>query len=463
MRSLAVAARTPALCGALTAQSFKDWRIASDDDRVIRSGEILVGPCRWALVSFDDVALAAALRVPGTLVYWLVHAEVETLGLMLLESSKGGYVGVLISADAIRDHAAAPRRGSIVADWIDHVRGIGGRVGSVLVSDHGIAPLPPDTCEGSWRTADLGDAEILPPAEPFLFTCTSNDLYGGATVLRAYCGLGTSLPIAGRIQHGWEPGPGVVIQMLEDSKKFARYFVWSSRAKDRMDIARSVSDEDPTKVVMGVAVAETKIALIPIGAPYLYLPELPDPGPISSNSLLAVPGHGIVASRERRAPWSAYLNTVARFVRIASFSHVTVLLYAEDDTEEARAAVRAAGFTPATCGDVGHPSFLLRLRDFIRRHAAVTSDRICTAGMYALYENRPFYLVGAGTVQHDPPDAYVDLVCAPTWIQEHFPGIAAGGLAGGLAGRAEALVEMGEKLPPSDLLRRLYSWIWEGS
>jgi len=108
---------------------------------------------------------------------------------------------------------------------------------------------------------------------------------------------------------------------------------------------------------------------------------------------------------------------------------------------------------------VGNLGYLGLVRDFIRQHAAVASDRVCTAGMYALYENRPFYIVGAGTIVNEPPDAYDCLVCDLDWIRHHFPGIA----AGGLAGRNEALIELGDKLDPERLKRTLWYWIWEGA
>ena len=79
--------------------------------------------------------------------------------------------------------------------------------------------------------------------------------------------------------------------------------------------------------------------------------------------------------------------------------------------------------------------------------------------MYSLYENRPFYIVGAGTVVNDPPDAYDDLVCNMDWIHKRFPGI----WAGGLEGRNEALEELGIKRSPEELKRIFWYWIWEGA
>jgi hypothetical protein len=200
-----------------------------------------------------------------------------------------------------------------------------------------------------------------------------------------------------------------------------------------------------------------KIALIPIGAPYLYLPELRDLGPIK-DWLLAVPGHGIAVST-RHSPWIPYLKAVEQTANQHKSSRVTVLIYPEDDTPELREEIREFGFVPASCGRIGDFAFVPCLRDFIRQHAAVTSDRLCTAGMYALYENRPFWLAGMGTITNQPPDAYEDLVANSDWIASNYPGI----WRGGLDGRNEALLELGEKRSPIDLCRQLYWWIWEGA
>ncbi|HZS41045.1 MAG TPA: glycosyltransferase, partial [Polyangia bacterium] len=61
----AIAARTPALAGALEAQEFKDCRVVDDCDRVLASGELSLfaeRPGRVLLVSLADEPLAGALR-----------------------------------------------------------------------------------------------------------------------------------------------------------------------------------------------------------------------------------------------------------------------------------------------------------------------------------------------------------------------------------------------------------------
>lgn len=448
MKVLAIVECGPMLRAALANQSFTDWEIVSDIGNV---------GTRSYLISASDETMARALSTRGMLLYWMIRMEIDLLGLLALESSGGGYAGAILSCGAFEYHEHVPRHSGLIADLIDHARSVGIRVGSIVVTDEPVA-APVEPAGSAWRIGIPSSKGSEPPAKPDLFTCSTNDLYGSASVMRAYAGVREMLPIVGRLQHGWEPGPGIVLEATDDAG-FDRYYVWTALALDRLRLMRIHEPEiaDPAERTALIRERLSRVKLIPIGAPYLYLPDLADPGPVAKDWLLAVPGHGIAASANRVHPWADYLGAVRRFANEREFDRVTVLVYAEDDNPAARQAIEEAGMRPATCGRVGDVTYMCKVRSFIRQHAAVTSDRVCTAGMYALYENRPFYIVGAGTVVHEPPDAYAELVADPVWIARHYPSI----WAGGLTGREEALLELGKKLPPETLRRALYYWVWE--
>ena len=446
---------------------MRQWAMVSEDGAALEHGLSVFrnDPSRYCLVSADDEALAAGLSTPGMLLYWLARAEIDQMAALVLASDAGPIAGVIFSRELLRFHSAIPRRsGRFLEDAATHLPSVGLRSGSLVIADSATPPEPSSLQSSAWYEGCSDDACVFPQpaAAPMVFTCTSNNLYGASNILRAYCGVREYLPIAGRIQHGWEPGPGNVIEAMSASV-FDRYYVWSPLAGKRLGLIRAHSKDQPNTILLGreafEQVAADKVSMIPVGAPYLYLPEIADVGPVASDWLLAVPGHGTLASPDMAHPWEKYLGCVRDFARERGFQRVSVCLYADDDREVNRAIIRSFGFVPVSNGPVGGSGYLGHVRNLIRQHAAVTSDRVCTAIMYALYENRACHIVGAGTVQHDPPDAYADLVTDPDWIAVNYPGI----WAGGLAGREEALVELGHRRSPEELKRLLWYWIWEGA
>mgnify|MGYP001611239117 FL=1 len=453
MSTLAVAARTPALRTALLAQSFTDWQIVDETDQVTQLGDLSVfhaTPARYYLVSLGDEALIEALATAGTLLYWLVRAEVDQIAVLLLRDEAGQVAGVIVARSPFVQHPDIPKWTALVDDIVAHAKAIDVRTGAMVVAGafRNIVQAPSGSA-GGWRCgASLPGSGIEPVVAegPSLLTCNSNNLYGATAILSDYCKVHESLPIVERVQHGWEPGPGVVVGAMQESK-FRCYYVWSSQAKERLDLVCTERTWPITHPGL--------IELVPIGAPYLYLPPVEDAGPIMSSSLLAVPGHSIQASAVI-TPLDEYLDDLARFAADHGYDKITVLLHWKDDNPEARETVRRRGFLPATCGIPGDTSFLYRMRSFLRQHAAVTSDRICTAAMYSLYESRSFFL--AGTIKNSPPDPWDSFVTDRAWIQQHYPGIA----AGGLAGRDEALRELGvdDKRQPAELRRLLWGWVY---
>ncbi len=225
-----------------------------------------------------------------------------------------------------------------------------------------------------------------------------NDYYGHADLLRAYAGVQRPLPLPGRLQHGWAPGPGLHSSNL--SEPWTK-FLWAQR---NLDQARDVAGVEA------------------IGAPFLYLPPVKGPPP-PAGSLLVFPFHGW--ERESVAgDFGRYADAIAE-LEAQGYTDVTVCLYwLEYDDPALRAIFEARGWRVVTNGHRdGNPEFLRRQRDLLLRHSAVTSNRVCTAAFYALASRRAFFLHGptmglSGT--SDPDGAEFD-----AWQRAEFPELVA--------------------------------------
>ena len=224
-----------------------------------------------------------------------------------------------------------------------------------------------------------------------------NRYYGHARLLLDHCGLPADTRIPVRMQHGWQPGLGMSPRhMAQPGPKI----VWSSRNLAQVEAAGHAG-----------AVA--------IGAPWLYMPARPDPGPAHPRSLLAVPFHGWEQQHLARDmdDYAAALEQLAG----EGFGPITVCLYwFEYEQPRLREVFERRGFATTTMGPRGdNPEFLLRQRALIQRHAQVSSNRVSTASFYALEAGRPFFLFGppVGLSETDDPsgERY------DAWQREEFP------------------------------------------
>ena len=221
--------------------------------------------------------------------------------------------------------------------------------------------------------------------------------YGHAEILLDHCRLPNSTRIPHRVQHGWQPGPGMSDKhMAEPGKKI----VWSSRNL-RSSLDRGFSGATP------------------IGAPFLYLPALEAAPPSSEKSVLAIPFHGWERG-ELHGSVVAYADSLAS-LRKEGFGDITVCMYwFEYEQAALRALFESRGMTTITMGNRGeNPEFLHRQRQLIRQHSVVTSNRVSTATFYALSLGVPFFLWGP--VQgiegsDDPTGERFD-----AWQQQTFP------------------------------------------
>ncbi len=221
--------------------------------------------------------------------------------------------------------------------------------------------------------------------------------YGHGAILRRYCGVGDRYFVPGLLQHGWNDDIGLPAHQF--AEPWPKY-VWSARNRDACERAgyRDV---------------------VPIGSPFLYLPEdSPPPGP-QDRSLLAFPFHGWEEARVA-GDLRDYAEALGQLER-DGFGPITVCLYWLEHSEpRIRAIFEQRGFSVVTNGHrEGDPEFVFRQRASIRSHAFVTSNRVGTAAFYSLFSGRPFFLHGppTGLLGMDDPDGSV----FDAWQRREFP------------------------------------------
>ena len=226
----------------------------------------------------------------------------------------------------------------------------------------------------------------------------ANGFYGHRDILLRHCGLPTGTPIPGIVQHGWRIDAGLSPVDLEVP---GPKLLWSRR---NLDLGRAGGYADLTA----------------IGAPFLYLPEVPA-APPSGQSVLAMPFHGCEQS-ELQGSLEAYAQALEQLVR-EGLGPVTVCMYwIEHEQPALRAAFESRGFATTTLGHRdSNPRFLHDQCALLKRHAYVTSNRVSTAAFYGLALGRPFFLCGppqglAGT--EDPTGEVFD-----RWQRETFPSL----------------------------------------
>lgn len=426
--TLAALARTEEFREALANQKLKDAILVVDPQLEHLSKVDRL--CSFCLISCNDFAMKEALTLPGILIYWTVQMESERTTALVIEDTQGHKIGVLVDLRLLGEHGKFIKRCSnyLVEDVILHVSDLGFRVAAIVGVDIATRTFIMSEESKGWRLgATPGDAKF---DIPDMVTCGTNEFYGHGSILRKYCGVDSSLPIVGRMQHGWAPysyavyeGDAFVGPNLR-TQKVAPLYSWTKRTAT------------PEVIV--------------VGAQYLYLPKVEDPGP-ASNKILAVPSHSI--SKVKMKGLIEYIEEVKRFAK-GKYDSVTVLLYHADMNlaEE----VKSLGVDVASCGVPADTTYLLKMRNILLQHAAVTADRVCTAVFYGLYESRKFHLVGNGYLSS--PDTCEDVVTDLSWIRETFPS-----LLDGSAGRMLAEQELGleYKRQPGELRRLLYSWIYE--
>jgi len=272
-----------------------------------------------------------------------------------------------------------------------------------------------------------------------LWTCHANEWYEHQTILRRYMGMKADLQIYGKLQHGWQSGCGIDGERgykPELAQHRFPVFLWSARN-------------------LAAAHAEGFTWAKAIGSSFLYRTPFPDPGP-SGKGLLAFPYHSI-PEYPLVADWHRVAADLLVTAKEHGFDRVTVSLHYYDHMNAGTCeALREAGVDVITMGNPSEPYFMDRFDFAVREHAAVTSDRICTAGFYAEILGRPFFVSGTA-LRSEPIDPDEGPGADRDWIAREFPEFSA---FDGQLHREVALRELGTefKQSPSDLLQTLYGW-----
>lgn len=240
-----------------------------------------------------------------------------------------------------------------------------------------------------------------------------NAYYGHRAALAAYAGVSAALPIPGRLQHGWQPGPGHPLATFADP---GLHLVWSSR---NVEAAHAAGVDD----------------VVAIGAPWLY--AYPEPAAGQGEGVLAMPFHGWERAKVA-GDFERYADALL-LLRERGEGDVAVCMYwAEFDDPALRAIFERRGFRTVTAGRRDdNPAFLATLRDLLAEHRLVTSNRIATATFYALASGRDFLLHGPvmGLAGSDDPDGSV----FDRWQRASFPALCEQGREPGSAGLARRI------------------------
>jgi hypothetical protein len=443
----AVALESKKLLAALDRQNFKDFRVVCIDDEVSSRQDLAVFhpfPSTYCLVSLCDDAMQKVLEHEKSLLRLMVELRLRQIDLLVFTIGSKDHeacVGFVLSTASILHAPNIPKSTTgLVVDLIEYIKSLGGRiltkpvecgyVGGFALQKQGRVfgyRQGPIVSRTETRKAIKTD-----PVTPLaLQQCGTNELYGHAQILRDYCGVKENLPIRGRLSHGWQCGSGLI---YDDLTALAPSYVWNKR---QYACAKDLSE------------------VYAIGSPYIYMPNVPDPGPVN-NALLAIPIHSLISDKIPYSDWDEYAKSVVEFAELKGVASVTAMLYCLDFTDDIIAVFNKHGIDCVSSAEQGDANFLCKFRSIVRQYATVICNRISTALFYSLFELRPTYIWGS-VMKNNAKDAYEKVADDVDWVKHYFPTI----LAGGLGGVETAKLELGTdcKKSPEDLRNLLYGWL----
>ncbi len=202
----------------------------------------------------------------------------------------------------------------------------------------------------------------------------SNGHYGHRTILNRYAGMPDGTPIPGLVEHGWNPDLGATLEDVLLPHP-APFFLWSER---NLRNCREAGLGD---------------RVVPIGAPFLYLPPLDKPIEAEPKSLLVMPTHGWEKCRLEH-DFELYARNIAEIEK--EFRSITVCLYwFEFQEARYRRPFEERGYRVITSGQRDkNPAFLHDLRRLLLGYEYISSNRVGTATFYALHLGRKFFTHG---------------------------------------------------------------------
>ena len=215
--------------------------------------------------------------------------------------------------------------------------------------------------------------------EIFFENNLNNLYYGHYDILKKYSKILLPYKVNGEIQHGWSPLSGIAGEGLHDpSYKDNRFYVFNERnQQESKDLGY--------------------YNVIPIGAPYIYLPNLTEGlENYSKNSIIFFPSHSHEwASFEK--PIEIFQNYIRSIKKISShFKNICVSLgWNEFQNNELRGLFDKELIETITMGPRdGNPNFLFNFVTIAKKFEYVSSDIFSSAIFYSLLINRKAFVYG---------------------------------------------------------------------
>ena len=227
----------------------------------------------------------------------------------------------------------------------------------------------------------------------------SNAHYGHRTILNRHAGMPVGTPVPGLVEHGWNYDLGATLEDILLPWP-APFFIWS---------------EPNLRACQAAGVGHR---VIPLGAPYLYLPPLEETCSPEPKSLLVMPTHGWEKAKLAH-DFEQYARDIEEIA--TQFSSITVCLYwFEHQEPRYRRIFESRGWPIVTAGQRdNNPAFLHDLRRILSRYEYVSANRVQTSTFYALYERRKVFIHGPAVGVEQRIDRSGALYDA--WQNVHYP------------------------------------------
>lgn len=417
-----VAAKNPKeLVDSLLSQNNQDWNITTwtDFDGLTDFSRSVSQYCLLVLNNELFIKAAKDSKFLNRLMLILLRYDLAAARLGYQDE---GMVGVAFSRRHFIGRNKFIKYGNLVHDLYKFYESVSSNLGVVYLNNSKGAPTdwyePTHSEAIGWRSGPNGkrtNQELLallsvPPNQVIsmdlkspLWTCLNNEWYDHGRILRGYVGLKAELQIPGKFQHGWQTETGLDgEQGYKDEVRGGKtsVYIWNRRNLENCERE-------------GITQAE------PVGAPFIYRDDGPDPS-CAENKLLAIPFHS-VPEYIIYSDWRSYASKLLVMSKERGFSGLTICLhYFDYKNEEVVKAIRGVGVDVVCLGDPMTRRFMDRCVNLIRYHAAVVSDRVCSAGLYSMMLDRPFFVYGEVL---ECPDPLVGLGVNKSWLKKNMASV----------------------------------------
>lgn len=198
----------------------------------------------------------------------------------------------------------------------------------------------------------------------------SNDFYGHAALVKRYVGRPALSALKVAIEHG---------VILND-------YVWDNDVTSDMPLFLCAN---PRRAELFTAKG-TRTRAVPIGPmPYYAAAMMPAPVPSARRTLLVFPSH---SSHRVRAEFDAGAFADRIVEHGKQFDDVAVCVYWRDVERGLDRTFAQRGFSIVSAGHMYDPAFLPRLLTILRGAAAVLTNEVGSAVLYAAFVGKPVWI-----------------------------------------------------------------------